>query len=370
MNAKDKMSLLLSTGPLLSHNVGDEEENTKDAIVDEILIKKGISFFHKNFFSMFVCMLIGLLSLMYIESIAAVLYLTKKSGSPALAFKRYLATLKHTLNWYKGPTSLEESLKTVRAKHKNAANLASGTDHSMTQYDMVLTQWAFIGPALLFPSKLGILKSSERDFDGLVYIMYWVGKHLGIKEDLNLFTDGLEPAIEYSELILKEVIKRQFGSDQSSETCKDMAKHLLDGVNILNPFIDQIAFHHYSNLILNDQELNEKTAMHPFSQFMYKSQILVLGSLIHIPVLGWIIRFLANNLMKLNIYLATDWCDYIVDNLNSSKADTGLGQLQAFLAIPVFTVISGSTVAYQEARKNKILPIFIVILLILKITVS
>ena len=94
---------------------------------------------------MFVCMLTGLLSLMYIESIAAVLHLTRNSGSPGLAFKRYLATLRHTLRWYQGTTSLVDSLVVVRARHQHAAQLSSGSKHTMTQYDMVLTQWAFIG---------------------------------------------------------------------------------------------------------------------------------------------------------------------------------------------------------------------------------
>ena len=145
MDATDKISHLLTKGPLMAHNIGFKEDNRKCDPIDEKLLEEGISFFHKNFFSMFVCMLTGLLSLMYIESIASVLNLTKKSGSPTLAFQRYLATLKHTLHWYRGVSSLQDSLKTVRAKHQHAANLASGSKHSMTQYDMVLTQWAFIG---------------------------------------------------------------------------------------------------------------------------------------------------------------------------------------------------------------------------------
>ena len=42
------------------------------------------------------------------------------------------------------------------------------------------------GPALLYPRKLGIMKCSEPDLAGLVYVMYLVGKYLGIEEDLNI----------------------------------------------------------------------------------------------------------------------------------------------------------------------------------------
>ena len=109
--------------------------------------------------------------------------------------------------------------------------------------------------------------------------------------------------------------------------------------------------------------------MQPFSQFLFNTQILVLESLMHVRVLGSLIRMLANNLMKLNIYLAADWSDFIVDNFNSPKADTGLGRLQAFLAIPVFTVISASVLAFQELKKDKAVPLLFVILLIALIMV-
>ena len=194
--------------------------------------------------------------------------------------------------------------------------------------------------------------------------MYLVGKNLGIDDDLNMCADGLEPAIEYSDMILRQVISKNFDSQESSKMCKDMAKHLLDGVNILNPFIDQTAYHLWSDRLLNPHKPHEKTGMQPFSHFLFNTQILVLESLMHVQVMGQLIRMLANNLMKLNIYLAADWSDFIVDNFNSPKADTGLGRLQAFLAIPVFTVISASAFAFQELEKNKVVPLLFVILLI------
>ena len=43
----------------------------------------------------------GLLSLMYIETIALVLEVTDKSNSAPLSFSRYLSTLNHTLAWYR-----------------------------------------------------------------------------------------------------------------------------------------------------------------------------------------------------------------------------------------------------------------------------
>jgi len=345
------MYLLVEKGPCLAHDIGlnDKNINVKEEDVDEVLLQKGISYFYRNFFSLFVCMLTGLLSLMYIPSISTVLHLTKNSGSPALSFRRYLSTLQHTLRWYQGHRSLQDSLVVVRAKHKHAAMLTSG----ITQYDMVLTQWAFIGPALLFPRKLGIPRAEDEDMRGLVYIMYLVGKYLGIKEDLNICSGGVQNAAEYSHLILNEIISKKYGTETSTEICKDMARHLLDGVNILNPFIDQGAFHCWTYRLLTNQELEERLTLEPKSKFLYNTMMLVLENLMHRPVLGSVIRYLANNLMRLNIFLANEWADYIVDKTNSSLPQSGLGWLEPFLAIPVFAIISGATVAWDFVKRDK-----------------
>jgi len=355
MRSKDKFSLLILQGPKLPHNIGLKTSDKLELEYQDELIEHGISFFNRNFFSMFVCMLAGLLSLMYIESIAFVLNFTGRSGSAPLAFTRYLATLKHTISWYRGVNELKQSLKVVRSKHQHAANISSEQEHSMTQYDMVLTQWAFIGPALLYPKKLGISINNWDDFRGLVYIMYLVGRDLGIKEELNLCggTD-MEQTIEYSDLILKEIISKKFSSEDSSDTCKSMVLHLLNGVNMLNPFIDQTAFHEWTNQILSGQQQKETKVLSNFSHFLLQTQIYVLGTLMHTPTIGGILASLANNLMRLNIFLAIEWSSYMVDNYhkNHSGNSSIFGNAGAFLAIPVFTVISFTSMFYKYMLKN------------------
>lgn len=51
-----------------------------------------------------------------------------------------------------------ESWKKVRKLHAaaNAKSLkVNGPNGFMTQFDMVTTQWAFVGPAIILPEKLG-----------------------------------------------------------------------------------------------------------------------------------------------------------------------------------------------------------------------
>ena len=66
---------------------------------------------------------------------------TGKSGTPELSFLRYLRTLNNVLKWYDlKPSQRVKSLEYVRRTHANVAK-----KENMTQYDMVITQWAFIG---------------------------------------------------------------------------------------------------------------------------------------------------------------------------------------------------------------------------------
>ena len=100
--ANARLNLLRTEGRSAGHDEGvttrskEEEEE-----LDLARLQRGISYFRHNFFSMFVAMLTGLLTLMYVETIAAVLEATKRSGSAPLSFSRYLSTLNHTLAWYK-----------------------------------------------------------------------------------------------------------------------------------------------------------------------------------------------------------------------------------------------------------------------------
>jgi hypothetical protein len=72
-------------------------------------ISRGQQYFRKNYFALFVAKLCGLLTILSIPSIVRVLMLTRQSRDPVTAFRRYVVTLTHMLEWYDGdllePTS-------------------------------------------------------------------------------------------------------------------------------------------------------------------------------------------------------------------------------------------------------------------------
>ena len=199
--AEERFELLMSKGKYLSHDEGLYNKNTyTEEEIDEEKLQRGISYFTQNFFSMFVSMLTGLLSLMYIETIALVLDATNKSSSGVLSFQRYLSTLNHTVQWYRDLPSLIKSSARVRVLHKKAATIKN-----FTQYEMVVTQWAFVGPVLLWPDRLGVDMRNEKDIEGVLHVMMTVGRQLGISDQLNLCIGDREECAEYSRLVLEKV---------------------------------------------------------------------------------------------------------------------------------------------------------------------
>ena len=214
-------------------------------------LKNSKKFFHDHFFAIFVCMLSGLYTLMFIPSISRLLFYTKNSDNPIKAFSRYLDTLNHTIQWYNNPEERTKSLKTVRKLHAIAARQTLKrireencivTDNEavpMSQYDLVLTQWAFIGAILTRPNKIGLIGISKLQLKSISNQMYKVGRDLGIVNKFNLCSGTLEDTIQYAKDIEKYVITPAL---ECNEDFENMSVHLMNGVNILNPFIDPIAF--------------------------------------------------------------------------------------------------------------------------------
>ena len=85
--AKRKVKLLLIKGSSQKHDLGLADMKKEPSKVEEQLIMVGSAFFHANFFSLFVSMLTGLLSLMFVPGIVTVLHFTGKSDTPTLSFR-------------------------------------------------------------------------------------------------------------------------------------------------------------------------------------------------------------------------------------------------------------------------------------------
>lgn len=65
--------------------------------------------------------------------------------------------------------------------------------------------------------------------------MYLVGHALGVKDEYNLCLGSLDEVREYCRQIHARVIVPSM-ADPSAKS-ERMARHLLDGINLLNPFV-------------------------------------------------------------------------------------------------------------------------------------
>ena len=89
--ARGKVKLLFNKGASQKHDLGLAEETKREpSLAEEQLMVVGSAFFHANFFSLFVCMLTGLLSLMFVPGIVTILHFTGKSDTPTLSFRSIL----------------------------------------------------------------------------------------------------------------------------------------------------------------------------------------------------------------------------------------------------------------------------------------
>ena len=86
-------------------------------------------------------------------------------------------------------------------------------------------------------------------------------------------------------------------------------------------------------------------------------QFLVLERLLHLPLLGRLLRLLANSLMWLNLHLANEFKENIVNSQTGEavqQTDWGLGASQAFLAIPVLVTLSVVKLAYKNLANTNL----------------
>merc|ERR1712215_239823 len=179
--------------------------------------------------------------------------------------------------------------------------LAMSNGLLMSQYDMVVTQWSIVGPALCFPSSLGLSSVSP----GLVYIMYLVGKYLGVSNSFKLCSDGLEAATEYSRLILKNIIEPAVKNRDKNELSVEMASHILKAVNIFNPFFDKAAFNIWFLNLLGAKRPTYSLGV--LSLSLLKLQLIVLETVFHLPLMGHLVRHFANVFMRVNILIVNNW---------------------------------------------------------------
>ncbi|KFB44349.1 AGAP005178-PA-like protein [Anopheles sinensis] len=226
---------------------------------DDVKYKRAQEFFKRNFYAMFVGKLCGLLAIIAVPSILRVLIHTNQSSEPRTAYRRYVATIMHTLEWYYEalvPSSRSwKSITFVRKTHAGVSKQANSVHPGMiiSQKDMAITQFGFIGYIIISHRKLGI-QYGPGDWEAFVHFWRVIGYMMGIEDRFNACTDSFETTEQRMSLIASEILQPAL-LNRTSEFEK-MGRALTEGLWCFNPFV------YYESFLFLTMRLNNIPGYH------------------------------------------------------------------------------------------------------------
>ncbi|KAL4711807.1 hypothetical protein ACJJTC_005976 [Scirpophaga incertulas] len=154
---------------------------------DEARFNQGRRFYWDHCYAMSTSMLLGLIAVFAVPSILRILVSTRKSNSVHTAYRRYVSTLLHSVSWFEHelkPGSLSwKSLYAVRTRHAKATMAAKIKGLGVvSQRDIALTQFGFIGFSVLKSERFGVRQLQRGDWDSYVYFWRVIGYMLGLED--------------------------------------------------------------------------------------------------------------------------------------------------------------------------------------------
>ncbi|XP_034245417.1 uncharacterized protein LOC117647643 isoform X2 [Thrips palmi] len=106
----------------------------------------------------------------------------------------------------------------------------------MSQYDMAMTQWAFVAPVILFPEKYGLANATEELLDGFVHMWETIGYSLGIEDKFNMCQGGLNATLLRARQAMATIVLPQMR--QARPPWEYMARCMADGLAYFIPGAD------------------------------------------------------------------------------------------------------------------------------------
>ncbi|KAJ6633173.1 hypothetical protein Bhyg_16017 [Pseudolycoriella hygida] len=177
---------------------------------DEVKFKRGQKYFLDNRFGMLLSNLYGLYTLLADPKGLDVLDSTGKSSTADTAKKRYVSTIVNMLMWYKDdlhPNSKSwKSLLRVRKMHFSASNSAFKKEIGLiTQFEICITTFGFIGFAILRPQFLGIRCNDTEGREGFIHFWAVIGHMLGVEDEFNMCLFNVETVEKICLILLRYV---------------------------------------------------------------------------------------------------------------------------------------------------------------------
>ncbi|XP_011874937.1 PREDICTED: uncharacterized protein LOC105565937 [Vollenhovia emeryi] len=212
------------------------------------LYKEAQKYYLRNISSVLAATTIGIIVVFSVATIRKILEHTKRSSSTHMALKRYIETALHLHNLYTcDSTDINskwyKSMNVIRWYHKMGSKKAKIAGiGEITQRDMVLTQFAFLGYFFLFSEHFGVCNTLEED-EALNHFWRVNGYMLGIPDRFNLCRKNAKETIELCEKV--KDLYRTYLRDAPREF-HDITTYSIDGVWYVSPIIDKDAIISYT----------------------------------------------------------------------------------------------------------------------------
>lgn len=204
---------------------------------DHDRIRRVQNTFKQNYFAIFYAMYLGLITILAIPSILKVLIHTKGSSSNFTAYRRYMQTIFHTLEWFRSDikpgTRAWQSITAVRKMHVRSSRSAKAANAGIiSQKDVSITLFGFMGFTVLTKEKTG-LHATREELEDYVHFFRVIGHLTGIKDEYSVCCETLEETLERLEVVRTEFLKPALENPPSE--FQDMTKYVATGMWCFNP---------------------------------------------------------------------------------------------------------------------------------------
>lgn len=157
----------------------------------------------------------------------------------------------------------------------------------VSQYDMALTQWAFIGVAILHPEECGLHDVTDEDLDNLIFFWKVMGYLHGIEDRFNLCAEDIHVTRELFRYVWENVYKPVcVAAPHPAPTGYEMTKGIVVALRVFNPSVKWITFMKYWYKIL-EMPIEFKIES-PRNRLRYKVLKFSLNTLMRISFTHWI----------------------------------------------------------------------------------
>ncbi|XP_021701926.1 uncharacterized protein LOC5577104 isoform X2 [Aedes aegypti] len=212
---------------------------------DRDKFERGQRFFLDNYVAIMTAHMCGLLTVYAVLPILRMLMFTKRSSTPEAAYKRYYRTVLHIYSWYteelQSGSNSWKSLEYVRRIHAVSGKKANTANSRMlvSQKDVAITQFGFVGYVVLNHQKLGVQHSQE-GVEGFVHLWRTIGYMLGLEDRFNLCTDDFETSAQRMALVNAHFLRPSL--QNPSAEFVHMTKIMIEGMWCYSILLNYEAF--------------------------------------------------------------------------------------------------------------------------------